>query len=137
MNQDDQIKPWVRQVVAMAIVFDENDKTWIDSKYDGRVCLTKERWNHILSKHPESNLEMNWDKISDTLRQPDYAVPENNTRVYYRKFATEISLDNKETPLPKDRLFTTVVVQVMDKFIITIFQDDRIKERHQPKDEEK
>lgn len=137
MSKEDQIKPWVRQVVAMAIPFDEENKFWIESKYDGLICLTKERWEHVLTTHPEINLEMNWDKISDTLINPDYVAPENNTRVYYKKFEMEVSFDNKDTLIPEDRKFFTVVIQVKDKYILTIFEQKGIKDRHKPKDQSK
>lgn len=131
MDKDDQIKPWLRNIVSMAIVFDANDNCKITSKYDGIVTLTKQTWEeHILPKHPE--VELNWEHIAETLKEPDNAVAEGDSRIYYKEFPLhQVEVWNQEITAPAEDKWFTVVVQISNKFVLSIYEKFSIPKKHQ------
>ena len=137
MDKDNQIKPWFRNIVAFAVPFDEDGNYRVDSKYDGVVTLTKQTLEeHILPKHPE--VDLNWTHIEETLQDPDTAVAEGDSRTYYKEFPLhQIEVWNQEITAPAKQPYFTVIIQISNKFIKTIFEQKGIKERHKPKEEQR
>lgn len=136
MDKDNNIKPWVRNIVAMPIPFGKDGNYRFESKYDGTVTLTKQNWeDHILPKHPE--VDLNWKHIEETLKDPNEVSVEDGTRLYYRTFPLHQTIlwDNEITAPTKKPEFT-VVVQISNKFILTVLEKKKIPLRHQQKEDD-
>lgn len=79
----------------------------VDSLKDGRITLTRERWNHIVRRHPE--MEGRLQEIRGTLEQPDVIEKSRTGRkshVYYKRTGAN---------------YLTVPVHVEKQFIKTAY----------------
>lgn len=85
------------------------------------IKLTRERWNHIIKRHPE--LEDQKEKVLETLRQPDFVQEGDFESFLAIKFY-------KETPLTTK--FLVVIYKEVagkDGFILTAYFTNKPSER--------
>jgi len=81
----------------------------VETRLGNRVSLTEERWNHIVSRHPEMAGYL--EQVKYTLETPDCVLFNNESYLYHKKL--------------KDYLI--VAVDGNQKFIITAFISDTMK----------
>lgn len=81
----------------------------INEKLGKSIRLTKERWKHIIERHPEVKPLLS--KIKNTLQNPEIITqnPFNKNEKYYHKYFN--SLNN----------YLIIVLEIEKGFIITIF----------------
>lgn len=100
------------------------------SKMGVKIRLSQPRWNHILSKHPEMEDQMEY--ISQTLESPDtvYFVPSRDNYHYYRLFP--------DTPVKYDKHLSVIARHLNEEgFVITAYYTSRINEKGKVKHYEK
>ena len=88
--------------------------------YDRRIRFTDERWEHIMTDHPEMSNQIG--KIKETLLLPDRVVrslTDDEVELFYRDYHT--------TPVTRKYLCIVVKVLIDDLFIITAYFTDTIK----------
>jgi hypothetical protein len=93
---------------------------WFEDVHERRIRLTDERWEHIMSDHPEMFGQL--EKISETVSSPDCIMmsrTDDEVELFYRYYHS--------TPV-KDK-FMCVVLKVTknDLFIITAYFTDTVK----------
>jgi len=81
----------------------------VKEKFGYSIRLTKERWNHIIQRHPE--LKPHLDRIKNTVKDPEIIVenPFNKNEKYYHKYFKE--LNN----------YLIIIIEIEKRFIITSF----------------
>ncbi len=84
-------------------------------KFNRLIRLTKERWQHIVERHPE--IKKHLKKIQSTIQNPDLVVKNqyNQSERYYHKYFK--SLKN----------YLIVIIEYKENFIITAFISRKIK----------
>lgn len=84
-----------------------------------KIHLSKERWKHIILKHPDLNNKL--EEIRQVLENPDFVVPhkfDNSMRNYFRYYKTE-----------KQYLLVSVKYLNGNGFIATTFFTTKITKR--------
>ena len=78
-------------------------------KFGKQVRLTKERWNHIIDRHPE--IKPHLSKIKIAIQEPEIIIenPYNKNEKYYHKYFKGL------------KNFLIVILETNKKFIITAF----------------
>jgi hypothetical protein len=126
MDKDSKIKPWVRNIIAFAIPFDEEGNYRFESRDDGLVTLTKQTWEeHILPNHSE--VDMNWSHIEKTLQDPSNIQQAGDVKIYSKEFAERVAWDDMTVPNPEKFKYFMVVIQISNKFIKTIKEKPEIE----------
>ena len=80
-----------------------------------RIFLTQERWQHIITRHPELRDKQN--EVLKTVKQPEIIVenPFNKSVNLYHRFDKRLNL------------YTVVIVEIEQGFIITSYSSLGIK----------
>lgn len=134
MDKDNNIKPWVRNVVAFAIPFNEDGNYRLKSRDDGEVVLTKQVWeDHVLVNHPD--VEMNWSHIEKALQEPDDVQQAGDTKIYSKEFAERVAWDNMSVPNPERYKWFIVVIKISNRFIKTIKEKPEIEPIYHEKED--
>jgi len=81
----------------------------VREKFGKLIRLTKERWNHIIDRHPEVKPYLS--KIKITIQEPEIIIenPYNKNEKYYHKYFKGL------------KNFLIVILETNKKFIITAF----------------
>jgi len=90
----------------------------IVDKMGKEIRLTKERWNHIMKKHPEVQHE---ELIKETLQKPDKItdIHDDETIKYYYKYYKHRTLDK----------YLLVLVKYLngEGYVLSAYYEDKIK----------
>jgi len=92
----------------------------IKDKFGRRIRLTNERLQHIFLKKEMDSQE---EKISDTLKNPDVvkkSLHNESVLIFYKRY--------ENTPVSSKYLAIVVKYKKEDRFILTAFFTDKIKE---------
>jgi hypothetical protein len=89
----------------------------VESLFNKKIRLTKERWKHIIFKHPE--VKKHIERVKSTLTQPD--------RVRKSRYDSKVWLYYKF--YKRLRKYLTVVIKILNDegFVITAYITDKIK----------
>jgi len=81
----------------------------VRDKFGKLIRLTKERWDHILDRHPEVKPHLN--KIKTVLQDPEIIIenPYNKNEKYYHKYFKNF------------KNFLIIILEIKKGFIITAF----------------
>jgi hypothetical protein len=93
-------------------------KKYFEDSGGNRIRLPMERWNHIIHKHPE--MEVLIEYIENTLLYPDYLIELDRELHAIKQF--------EKSPLSKNKY--CIVIYSGDGFIITSYFVRRLKKKY-------